>query len=132
MTVTPAELQYVKDHHWIRPNDDGTVIRVGVTDFAQESLGDVVAIYLPRENQRVQAGEACGEIESTKSVNDLVAPLSGTITARNTRMEDEPEVVNEDPYGEGWLFEITLSEPPYTADAPRLITADEYKTFTGK
>jgi len=132
MTLTPAELRYIKAHHWVRANPDGTVITIGVTDFAQESLGDVVAIYLPRDQQRVREGEACGEIESTKSVNDLVAPLAGLVTARNTRLEDEPEIVNQDPYGDGWLFEITLADPPYDPNSPDLIGADDYRAYTGK
>lgn len=132
MTITPAELRYVTDHHWVKPSADGRVVRIGVTDFAQESLGDVVAIYLPRQDQRVRAGEACGEIESTKSVNDLVAPVAGIVSATNLRLEDEPEVVNQDPYGDGWLFEITLGEPPYDPHAPGLIGADDYRAYTGK
>jgi glycine cleavage system H protein len=132
MTSTPPELSYVKEHHWAKPNDDGTIVRVGITDFAQESLGDIVAIYLPKLNTKVKSHEACGDIESTKSDNDLVAPVAGVISSRNDAMEDSPEIPNQDPYGEGWLFEITLDKPPFDATALGLMTADEYKTFTGK
>jgi glycine cleavage system H protein len=132
MTQTPDELRYVKDHHWIRVVGPGT-IRLGVTDFAQESLGDVVAVGLPRLGSRVQAGYACGEIESTKSVNDLVSPINGTISAVNDSVADEPELTNTDPYGEGWLFEIESTDPT-TLDEQLggLIDAAAYRSFTGK
>lgn len=132
MTSTPSELSYVKEHHWARPNADGTVVRVGITDFAQESLGDIVAIYLPKLSAKVKSHEACGDVESTKSDNDLVAPVAGVISARNDQLEDKPELANQDPYGEGWLFEITVDVAPFDPAVQDLLTADEYKTFTGK
>jgi glycine cleavage system H protein len=131
MTQTPDELRYVKDHHWIRVVGPGT-IRLGVTDFAQESLGDVVAIGLPRLGSRVQAGYACGEIESTKSVNDLVSPIDGTISAVNEEIEAAPELTNTDPYGAGWLFEIESAPDTLEARLSSLIDATAYRAFTGK
>jgi glycine cleavage system H protein len=132
MTETPDELRYLKDHHWIRVVAPG-IIRLGITDFAQESLGDVVAVGLPRLGSSVQAGYACGEIESTKSVNDLVSPVNGTISAVNDFVEDQPELTNTDPYGEGWLFEIESSDPAtLEQQLSGLIDAQSYRAFTGK
>jgi glycine cleavage system H protein len=131
MTQTPEELRYVKDHHWIRTAGPAT-IRLGVTDFAQESLGDVVAVDLPRVGSRVRAGYTCGEIESTKSVNDLVAPIDGTITAINDAVVDEPELTNTDPYGEGWLFEIEADSTMFEHQLGNLIDAAAYRALTGK
>jgi glycine cleavage system H protein len=132
MTETPDELRYVKDHHWIRVVGPG-IIRLGVTDFAQESLGDVVAVGLPRLGSSVQAGYACGEIESTKSVNDLVSPINGTISAVNDIVEDQPELTNTTPYGDGWLFEIHASDPAtLEQQLSGPIGAEAYRAFTGK
>jgi glycine cleavage system H protein len=132
MTQTPDDLRYVKEHHWIRVVGLGT-IRLGVTDFAQESLGDVVAVGLPRLGSGVQAGYACGEIESTKSVNDLVSPINGTISAVNEAVADQPELTNTDPYGDGWLFEIESSDPTdLEQQLSGLIDAAAYRAFTGK
>jgi glycine cleavage system H protein len=132
MTNTPEDLLYTKEHSWVRANEDGTIVRVGISDFAQESLGDIVAIYLPKQGAKVRASEACGEVESTKSDNDLVSPVAGTITNRNDEMEDKPEVVNQDPYGDGWLWEVTLDSPPFDPAQSQLMSAADYKTLTGK
>jgi glycine cleavage system H protein len=132
MTQTPAELRYIADHHWIRVTGEMT-IRVGVTDFAQESLGDVVEVLLPRPDERVRAGQACGEIESVKSVNDLVAPITGTVTSRNEPVESAPELTNIDPYGEGWLFEVQGSDTAlFAEELTALLDADTYRLLTGK
>jgi glycine cleavage system H protein len=104
MTI-PAELSYTKDHEWVS-TPEGPTARVGVTDFAAQSLGDVVFLELPEVGSEVTGGEECGEIESTKSVSSLFAPVSGTVTAVNQAVVDAPELVNEDPYGQGWLFEV--------------------------
>ncbi|MGL5858514.1 MAG: glycine cleavage system protein GcvH [Angustibacter sp.] len=101
----PDDLRYTADHEWIRSQDDGTV-RIGVTAYAQDALGDVVFVTLPQPGDPVVAGTACGEVESTKSVSDVYAPLTGTVTANNPILETAPEKVNVDPYGEGWIFEM--------------------------
>jgi glycine cleavage system H protein len=101
----PADLRYTPEHEWVRRTGDDTV-RVGITDFAQSSLGDVVFVQLPAVGTAVTAGESFGEVESTKSVSDLYAPVSATVVAVNTELEGSPELVNSDPYGEGWLLEL--------------------------
>jgi glycine cleavage system H protein len=108
--VTPEDLRYTSEHEWVRTTGDGTV-RIGITDFAQDSLGDIVFVQLPEPGTAVQAGDTLGEIESTKSVSDLYAPLAGTVAARNDALESEPELVNSDPYGDGWIVELTLADP---------------------
>ena len=105
--MTPEDLHYTKDHEWVRAEgDDGETLRVGVTDFAQDALGDIVFVTLPEAGSHVTEGEACGEIESTKSVSDLYAPVTGTVTERNEALDASPELVNSDPYGEGWMLAI--------------------------
>jgi glycine cleavage system H protein len=101
----PEDLRYTAEHEWVRTVDDGT-LRVGVTDYAQDALGDVVYVTLPDVGATVTQGESCGEVESTKSVSDLFAPVTGEVTARNETLDATPELVNSDPYGEGWLFEV--------------------------
>jgi glycine cleavage system H protein len=107
--VTPEDLRYTAEHEWVRTTGEGTV-RIGITDFAQDSLGDIVFVQLPEPGTAVQPGDTLGEIESTKSVSDLYAPLAGTVAARNDALEAEPELVNSDPYGDGWIVELTLSD----------------------
>ena len=107
---TPDDLRYTAEHEWVRAGDGGTV-RVGITDYAQEALGDIVYVSLPTVGTDVSAGEAFGEVESTKSVSDVFAPVAGTVSARNEALEAQPELVNSDPYGEGWIVEIDVSEP---------------------
>src|SRR5262249_18755906 len=97
MSDIPTSLRYTEDHLWARHEADGGVVRVGITDFAQESLGDVVAVTLPKVGTAVQAGEACGDIESVKSVSDLIAPVTGTVRASNDTLDQTPEVINTDP-----------------------------------
>ncbi len=91
--------------------DDPAVVRVGITSFAQDALGDIVFVQLPEAGEAVEAGQSCGEVESTKSVSEVYAPLAGTVTARNEALDGSPELVNTDPYGEGWMLEIRLSDP---------------------
>ena len=107
---TPDDLRYTAEHEWVRAGEGGTV-RVGITDYAQEALGDIVYVSLPTVGTDVTAGEAFGEVESTKSVSDVFAPVAGTVSARNEALEAQPELVNSDPYGEGWIVEIDVSEP---------------------
>ncbi|HQF03715.1 MAG TPA: glycine cleavage system protein GcvH [Phycicoccus sp.] len=101
----PEDLRYTPEHEWVASQPDGT-LRVGITSFAQDALGDVVYVSVPSVGDSVTAGDACGEVESTKSVSDLYAPLSGEVTAVNESLDVTPELVNNDPYGEGWLFEF--------------------------
>jgi glycine cleavage system H protein len=104
--VTPEDLHYTKDHEWVRTEGDGETLRVGVTDYAQDALGDIVFVTLPEAGSHLTEGEACGEIESTKSVSDVFAPVTGTVTERNEALDASPELVNSDPYGEGWMLAI--------------------------
>lgn len=104
----PVELRYSSDHEWVR--SEGTTVRVGITDYAQDSLGDVVFVDLPEPGAAVSAGESLGEVESTKSVSDLYAPVDGEVTEVNTALEDTPELLNSDPYGEGWICVIQLGD----------------------
>jgi glycine cleavage system H protein len=131
MTTTPTTLKYVPDHHWVQELRPAT-IRMGITDFAQESLGDVIAIDLPHAGTRVEAGQPLGEIESVKSVSDLVAPVSGVITAVNDRVDGEPELTNTDPYGDGWLVDIDVNPSDYPTESAALLDADQYRALTGK
>ena len=106
--MLPEDLKYTAEHEWVRR--DGGVVRVGITDFAQDQLGDIVYVSLPEVGAAVAAGDAVGELESTKSVSDVYAPLSGTVSAVNDVLDGQPELVNSDPYGEGWLFELDGAE----------------------
>ena len=106
MTTTPEDLKYTSEHEWVRGT--GPVVEVGITDFAQDSLGDIVFVTLPKPGDAVTAGEPCGELESTKSVSDIYAPLTGTVTEVNAELEASPELVNSEPYGDGWLFRVEL------------------------
>jgi glycine cleavage system H protein len=109
--VYPDDLKYTAEHEWARVREDGadTVLRIGITDFAQEALGDIVFVSLPALGADLSAGQALGEVESTKSVSDIYAPVAGTVSAVNERLTSAPETVNSDPYGEGWLVELTVT-----------------------
>jgi glycine cleavage system H protein len=119
--VYPPELKYTAEHEWVR--SVGDVVRLGITSYAQEALGDVVFVSLPELGAEVRAGSPLGEVESTKSVSDIYAPVSGTVTARNDALETRPELVNADPYGEGWMIEIRPADP---GEVDRLLDADGY------
>ena len=123
--MIPEDLQYTAEHEWVRAGDGGTV-RVGITHYAQDALGDVVFVSLPEVGASVTAGETCGEVESTKSVSEIYAPVSGEVTARNDTLESRPELINSDPYGEGWLVDIATS-----GDAAGLLDAKGYAELTG-
>ncbi len=125
--MVPDELRYTAEHEWVRPDGTGTV-RVGITDFAQQQLGDVVYVALPEPGTTVTAGQSLGEVESTKSVSDLFAPLSGVVSARNEALETSPELVNSDPYGEGWMLEMQPADP---ATVEGLLDAQAYRAATG-
>jgi glycine cleavage system H protein len=126
MADVPDDLRYTAEHEWVRGNS-GTV-RIGITDYAQEALGDVVYVSLPEQGASVSKGEAIGEVESTKSVSDIFAPLSGTVGARNEELEEHPELINSDPYGEGWMFEIEVSDEAELGD---LLDAAAYGELSG-
>lgn len=106
----PTDLRYTSDHEWIREGDDD-VVRIGITAFAQDALGDVVYVSLPAVGDTLATGDACGEVESTKSVSDIYAPIDGEVVAVNSALDATPELVNSDPYGEGWMFEVRASDP---------------------
>ena len=119
----PEDLKYTAEHEWVKADGDGPV-RVGITDFAQDALGDIVYVQLPDVGTAVRAGDACGELESTKSVSDLFAPVNGTVTAVNESLADQPDLVNSDPYGEGWLLDIDVED---TAEVEALMDAETYQ-----
>ncbi len=119
----PEDLRYSREHEWTRSEDDGRV-RVGITDFAQDALGDVVYVDLPEPGTKVTAGQPFGEVESTKSVSDVYAPVSGTVVERNGALEEKPELVNEQPYGDGWLVAIEASE---RSELDQLLDSAGYK-----
>jgi glycine cleavage system H protein len=121
----PEELKYTKEHEWARV--DGDRLTVGITDFAQDALGDVVYVDVPEAGTQVRAGEPFGEVESTKSVSDLFAPVSGTVLESNTLLADSPEVVNRDPYGEGWMIILAPSDP---SEMEALLDPAAYRTLT--
>ena len=121
----PEDLRYTKEHEWVRL--EGTRARVGITDFAQDALGDVVYVDLPEVGAMVQAGQPLGEVESTKSVSDVYSPVSGTIVERNPLVDDRPELVNEQPYGDGWLVVIEPVDPDAIGS---LLDAGAYRALT--
>ena len=121
--MNPDDVLYTAEHEWVRDVDADTV-RVGITDYAQDSLGDIVYVQLPAVGDEVTAGAAMGELESTKSVSDLFAPLTGTVTASNDALESAPELCNTDPYGEGWVVELRVSDP---AEREQLLRAADYE-----
>ena len=120
----PQQLRYSKEHEWLSPAEDG-VSTVGITAHAADALGDVVFVQLPETGDAVTAGEPCGELESTKSVSDLYAPVSGEITEINQDVVDDPALVNSAPFEGGWLFKVRISDEP-----DGLLSADEYAAFT--
>lgn len=124
--MIPADLMYTREHEWVRR--DGDVVRIGITDYAQQALGDVVFVQPPAVGDAVTVGQACGEIESTKSVSDLFAPVDGTVQATNEALSTAPELVNAAPYDDGWILEVRI-----TADAEPagLLTAAEYGQHIG-
>jgi len=123
--VYPEDLKYTSEHEWVRsPGGTDGAVRVGITHFAQDSLGDIVFVSLPEVGTQVQAGSPVGELESTKSVSDIYAPVTGTVVARNDALDSAPEAVNNDPYGEGWLFEVT---PDDSSAVDGLLDAASYQ-----
>jgi len=124
MSLIPDALKYTKEHEWVQESSP-SVIRMGITDYAQSALGDIVYVQLPKVGEVVVADKVCGEVESTKSVSEIFSPVSGTVTAINDSLEANPEVLNSDPYGAGWLAEIEVSATPVG-----LLSADGYRQIT--
>ena len=127
--MIPEDLRYTSEHEWVRtPGDQEGSVRVGITDFAQDALGDIVYVQLPEVGATIAAGDAVGELESTKSVSDIYAPISGEVVARNDVLDARPELVNADPYGEGWMIEV---RPTELADVDALLDAAAYAKLIG-
>jgi glycine cleavage system H protein len=124
MSNIPAELKYTKEHEWVRDLPSGN-ISMGITDFAQGALGDIVYVQLPKIGEQITSGKVCGEVESTKSVSEIFAPVSGKVISINDSLSNSPELINSDPYNAGWLLEIELSET-----ASDLLSPDEYGQIT--
>ncbi|HEX2771415.1 MAG TPA: glycine cleavage system protein GcvH [Micromonosporaceae bacterium] len=124
--MIPDDLRYTAEHEWVAGDGTGPV-RIGITHFAQDALGDIVYVQLPEEGSAVEAGQPLGEVESTKSVSEIYAPMSGTVTARNDALSDAPETINRDPYGDGWLVEIRPDDP---AALDGLLSAAAYQELT--
>ena len=126
MAEVPDDLKYTAEHEWARIS--GSSVRIGITDFAQESLGDVVYVSLPDVGTMITKGEPFGEVESTKSVSELFGPVDGTVTARNDTLDGQPEVINSDPYGAGWILEVEVAD---TTQFDALLDAGTYGTLSG-
>ncbi len=125
MANIPEDLHYSKDHEWVRV--DGHVATIGITDFAQNSLGDVVYVELSKPGDELSANESFGSVESVKAVSELFTPVSGAVTERNESLQDDPEKVNKDPYGEAWMIRVKMATP---GEVDSLLTAAEYEDFT--
>jgi glycine cleavage system H protein len=125
MSNIPSDLKYTKDHEWLRDNGDGTVT-VGITDHAQEALGDLVFVEVPETGNQLAAGDACAVVESVKAASDVYCPLDGEVTETNETLGDAPESINEDAYGEGWIFKLAIAD---TAALDGLMDAAAYEQF---
>ena len=127
MSALPTDFLYSEEHEWVNTSAvvEGETVRVGITHIAAEALGDIVFVELPEVGSEVEAGEAFGEVESTKSVSDIYAPVSGEIVAVNEELEDNAGLVNEDPYGDGWLYEVKVTEAGELMDAEAYLAANE-------
>jgi glycine cleavage system H protein len=119
----PTDLRFTKSHEWVRQTNPGAV-EIGITDHAQEALGDLVFVEVPQAGRTLKAGDACAVVESVKAASDVYSPLAGTVTASNAALADKPELLNQDPYGEGWLFRLET-----TADLGALMSATAYESF---
>lgn len=124
--MIPGELKYTSEHEWVRA-DNADTVSVGITHYAQDSLGDIVFVSLPSVGESVAAGDSCGEVESTKSVSELYAPVSGEVVEVNEAVDANPEIINASPYGDGWLMKIKLSDP---AQMEGLLSASDYEGIT--
>jgi glycine cleavage system H protein len=129
MTNIPADLKYTEEHEWVKIID-GKTIRFGITDYAQDALGDIVFVDLPKVGAAIEAGSPCGEVESTKSVSEIYAPVAGKISSVNSVAETNPETLNTDPYGNGWLADVTVDDA--SAVTSLLLDAAGYKAVIGE
>jgi glycine cleavage system H protein len=120
----PEDLKYTKEHEWARL--EGNIVAIGITDYAQENLGEIVYVELPEEGAEFSQGEAFGVVESTKAVSDLYSPVSGTVVEINDSLVDNPEIINEDPYEDGWIIRVEMSDP---SELDRLLSTSDYATF---
>ena len=125
MSLIPSDLSFTKEHEWVASTTDALRIRMGITDYAQGALGDIVYVQMPKVGENVTADKVCGEVESTKSVSEIFAPVSGVIVAINEELSNAPELINSDPYGAGWLVEIAVPTEP-----EGLLSAAEYGAIT--
>jgi glycine cleavage system H protein len=126
MSNVPADLSYTKEHEWVKQSDEKRY-KVGITDYAQGALGDIVYIQLPKVGDAVTQGRVCGEVESTKSVSEIYAPISGIVIAVNNGLDANPEVMNSDPYVSGWIFEVEIADENQLAS---LLSAEDYRSLT--
>jgi glycine cleavage system H protein len=125
MSNIPDSLRYTKEHEWVAATETALVYRVGITDYAQAALGDIVYVQMPKVGEVLSADKVCGEVESTKSVSEIFSPVSGKVTSINNDLASTPEAINKDPYGSGWLFEISVESEPQT-----LLSASDYAGIT--
>jgi glycine cleavage system H protein len=126
--MVPDDVRYSSDHEWVRVSGGGTA-RIGITDYAQNSLGDIVYVQMPEPGATVSVGDAIGEVESTKSVSDIIAPVTATVVSRNEALDATPELVNSDPYGDGWMLEVELTDP---SEVDGLLDAAGYAALIGE
>lgn len=125
MSNIPEPLKYTKEHEWVAVTGTTLVYRVGITDYAQAALGDIVYVQLPKVGEKLSADKVCGEVESTKSVSEIFSPVTGSVVTINSDLNSAPETINSDPYGTGWLFEISVDSEPQN-----LLSATEYAAIT--
>jgi glycine cleavage system H protein len=125
MSNIPDSLKYTKEHEWVASTQNALVYRVGITDYAQSALGDIVYVQMPKVGQSLTADTVCGEVESTKSVSEIFSPLTGSVVSINTDLNTAPETINTDPYGSGWLFEVSVDSQPNN-----LLSATDYAAIT--
>jgi glycine cleavage system H protein len=125
MSNIPDSLKYTKEHEWVATTAAPLVYRVGITDYAQGALGDIVYVQLPKVGEKLSADKVCGEVESTKSVSEIFSPVTGSIVSINTDLNSAPETINSDPYGAGWLFEVSVENEP-----EGLLSASDYASIT--
>jgi glycine cleavage system H protein len=125
MSNVPSDLKFTKEHEWVATTPSANVFRVGITDYAQSALGDIVYVQLPKVGQKLTAGEVCGEIESTKSVSEIYSPITGEVSSVNGNLDGAPEIINSEPYASGWILEISVS-----GELPALLSGEEYEKLT--
>ena len=125
MSNIPDSLKYTKEHEWVASTQNALVYRVGITDYAQSALGDIVYVQMPKVGQSLTADTVCGEVESTKSVSEIFSPVTGSVVSINTELNTAPESINTDPYGSGWLFEVSVDSEPNN-----LLSATDYAAIT--